>query len=81
MKVTIEVDCSPEEARRFLGLPDVSQFNEDLMARFVESGGLLNPELITKLWFPVAGKGLEEIQKVMRAAMTPKSNEPEPDEK
>ena len=23
MKVTVEVDCTPEEARRFLGLPDV----------------------------------------------------------
>ncbi len=24
MKMTIEVDCTPEEARRFMGLPDVS---------------------------------------------------------
>ena len=28
MKVTMEVDCTPEEARRFLGLPDVSKANE-----------------------------------------------------
>jgi hypothetical protein len=24
MKVTVDVDCTPEEARRFLGLPDLS---------------------------------------------------------
>ena len=24
MKMTVEVDCTPEEARRFLGLPDVA---------------------------------------------------------
>lgn len=28
MKVNVEVDCSPEEARRFLGLPDVTPANE-----------------------------------------------------
>ena len=31
MKMTIEVDCSPEEARRFLGLPDVSALNDHLV--------------------------------------------------
>lgn len=28
MKVNVEVECSPEEARRFLGLPDVTRANE-----------------------------------------------------
>ena len=28
MKVNVEVDCTPEEARRFLGLPDVSSANQ-----------------------------------------------------
>jgi Family of unknown function (DUF6489) len=28
MKVNVEVDCTPEEARRFLGLPDVSKAND-----------------------------------------------------
>ena len=32
MKMKIEIDCSPEEARSFLGLPDVSGLN----ARMVE---------------------------------------------
>ncbi len=71
MKVTIEVDCTPEEARRFLGLPDVAQFNDDLLERFRESGSaMLNPEFIAKMWFPFGGKGLDEIQKVMRSAMS-----------
>lgn len=28
MKMNIEIDCSPEEARRFMGLPDVSRAND-----------------------------------------------------
>lgn len=27
MKVNIEIDCTPEEARSFMGLPDVSEAN------------------------------------------------------
>ncbi|MBC7159745.1 MAG: hypothetical protein H5U21_06800 [Porphyrobacter sp.] len=27
MKVTMEVDCTPDEARRFMGLPDVERVN------------------------------------------------------
>ena len=32
MKVTIDVDCTPEEARAFLGLPDVQPLQEEMMA-------------------------------------------------
>jgi len=28
MKVNVSVDCTPEEARRFLGLPDVTKAND-----------------------------------------------------
>lgn len=28
MKMNVEVECTPEEARRFLGLPDVSRAND-----------------------------------------------------
>lgn len=28
MKVHVEIDCSPEEARQFLGLPDVAKAND-----------------------------------------------------
>ncbi len=31
MKVNIEIECTPEEARSFLGLPDVTALNESLM--------------------------------------------------
>ena len=31
MKFTINVDCTPEEARTFLGLPDVSKINQAIV--------------------------------------------------
>ena len=33
MKVNIEVDMTPEEFRKAMGLPDVQKFQEDLMAK------------------------------------------------
>ena len=33
MKVTVEVDCTPEEARRFLGLPDVVPIQQAIMEK------------------------------------------------
>lgn len=36
MKVNVEIDCTPEEARRFLGFPDVTKANDiyvDAMAK------------------------------------------------
>ena len=45
MKISIEIDCTPEEARTFMGLPDVSQANSvyvDTIARAMKSAS--NPD-------------------------------------
>ena len=33
MKVTVDVDCTPEEARRFLGLPDLTPVHQAYIER------------------------------------------------
>ncbi len=55
MKVTVEVDCTPEEARIFFGLPDVQPMQTAVMAslekqmlRGVEG---FSPESVLRLWF------------------------------
>ena len=45
MKVHIEIDCTPEEARSFMGLPDVGKANEvyvDLMAKAMKGVGSID---------------------------------------
>lgn len=57
MKISVDVDCTPEEARRFMGLPDLSSVHEvyiDKMKRTIEDG--LTPEGITTMmqnWAPM----------------------------
>lgn len=41
MKITFDVECTPEEARRFLGLPDLSEVHQayvEKMRGFVAEG-------------------------------------------
>ena len=76
MKMTIEVDCSPEEARRFLGLPDVSALNDHLvseMSKRIDSNmQLLSPEEFMKNWMSFGTGAQEQFRRFMEAATTKK---------
>ena len=67
MKVTIEVDCTPEEARRFMGLPDVTPLNESMleqMKQAMESASpFMDPETLLKAWMPLGGEAMEQFQR------------------
>lgn len=69
MKVTINIDCSPEEARVFMGLPDVRAMQErlvkDMEARLHETMGAMAPESLLKTWLPVGMQGAEQMQKML----------------
>jgi hypothetical protein len=72
MKVTIEVDCTPVEARAALGLPDVTMLNEQLVkemqARVASNIQALQPEELMKSWFAFGGMAQEQFGKLMAAA-------------
>ncbi len=73
MKITIEVDCSPEEARAFLGLPDVVPMQaaamEDLSQRLRAGLEAMDPETLMKTWMPLGLQGLEQAQKMFWSQM------------
>jgi hypothetical protein len=62
MKVTVDVDCTPEEARRFLGLPDLTPVHQayvERMQKAVTDG--VTPESFTELarsWGPMSEAGM-----------------------
>jgi hypothetical protein len=73
MKITIDVDCTPEEARTFLGLPDVKPMQEALMRevqdRMVASLHAMDPETMLKTWLPAGIQGFEQMQKMFWSQM------------
>lgn len=70
MKVTIDIDCTPEEARAFLGLPDVAPLQEAMMQEIEERmrAALRNtdPEVLFKTWLPASLQGWEQLQAFWR---------------
>jgi len=73
MKMTIEVDCSPEEARRFLGLPDVKPLNDHMvseMSKRIDANiALLNPEDFMKNWLTIGAGAQEHFRKLMETGL------------
>jgi hypothetical protein len=71
MKVTIEVDCTPEEARRFLGLPDLAPLQEEMLGRLrerlAEAASANTPEAMLRLWAPFM-PGAEAMLRAWSAA-------------
>jgi hypothetical protein len=69
MKVNIEIDCTPEEARRFLGLPDLEPLHQvylDKMEGLVAKG--ITPDLVQdmlKSWAPMGEAGLGLVQSLV----------------
>ncbi len=68
MKVTINIDCTPQEARQFFGLPDVAPMQEALLAqlqdRMSQTLGAMEPDALLKLWLPGSVPNLEQLQKM-----------------
>lgn len=68
MKVKIEIDCTPIEARDFLGLPDVKPMQEAMMdqmqAKMQENLNKFTPESLMQSWFsfdPKVGERFQEM--------------------
>lgn len=72
MKFTINVECSPEEARRFIGLPDVSPLNEmvvqEMTRRAEENMKLMAPDAMMKSWMAIGGQAQDAFLKLMNTA-------------
>jgi hypothetical protein len=74
MKITMNVDCTAEEARAFLGLPDVKPMQEQLMRevqeRMAANVRAMEPEAMLRTWLPATLKGFEQIQEIFMSQMT-----------
>jgi hypothetical protein len=72
MKIELEIECTPAEARAFMGLPDVSALNEHLVAemqkRMTDNMAALAPEELMKNWMAFGAGAQEQFMKLMTAA-------------
>ncbi len=71
MKLNITVDCTPDEARAFLGLPNIESINETLVAaikeRLEQNIEMVSPEFYLKQWYSMGGQASEQFMQMMSA--------------
>ena len=83
MKITVNLECTPEEARAFLGLPDVAPLNQMIVTEMTKRAKdqmdtLADPERLVKQWIEMSGKGVDALQGLMNAAMASASSAVKP---
>lgn len=69
MKITFDVECTPEEARRFFGLPDLTPVHDaylERMTKMVSEG--VTPAAVTDMmrgWGPMGDAGTQMFKTIM----------------
>jgi hypothetical protein len=70
MKFNIEVDCTPEEVRRLVGLPDLTAVHDvylDRMKEVMTTG--LTPDMVDSMvrsWVPGGAAGMDFVQNLVK---------------
>jgi hypothetical protein len=67
MKISFDIDCTPEEARRFLGLPDVTPVNDAFVEELTKRAGEMAQEMdagkLMEQWMSAGVQGVGDMQK------------------
>ncbi len=79
MKVTVNIDCTPIEARQFFGLPDVEPLQKAMMGRLQEQMEdqmtKLSPDELMKAWLTPGMENFSKFQQAMWSAATGKKGD------
>jgi hypothetical protein len=72
MKITVNIDCTPAEARSFMGLPDFEPMQkramEELEKRMLESLDRYTPEALLKSWLQPGSMNTDWFRDLLRQA-------------
>jgi hypothetical protein len=67
MKINVEIECTPIEARQFFGLPNVEPIQTSVMAqmekRILDEMERFSPDALLKSWFAFSPIDPEQLQK------------------
>ena len=74
MKVNIQIECEPAEARAFMGLPNVEPLNDHLVAEMKrhmdENMSMMQPEELMKNWTSFGLQAQDQFRRLMEMAAT-----------
>ena len=69
MKVTVEIDCTPDEARQFLGLPDPKPMQAAVLAKMeaqmADAAGRFSPDALLRSWMSLVPQTPEQLKELV----------------
>jgi len=69
MKITIEIDCTPDEARQFIGLPDLKPMQAAIMGRIgtqmTEAVDRFSPDAMLRSWMSLVPQTPDQLKDVV----------------
>lgn len=70
MKVTINIDCTPLEARQFMGLPDVQPMQTAVLAemekRMLAEAAKFSPDGFMRAWFSEGQQSADWFREIFK---------------
>ena len=71
MKITVEIECTPDEARQFFGLPDVKPMQAAIMQKIetqmTDAVDRFSPDALLSTWLSLVPSGAEGFRNMMEA--------------
>ncbi len=71
MKINVEVDCTPEELRQSIGLPDLRPMQDAVLGamqkQMIDAVARTSPEALMRTWMPLFPQSPEQMQQLMTA--------------
>jgi Family of unknown function (DUF6489) len=71
MKINVEIDCTPEELRQSVGLPDLRPMQEAVLRamqqQMLDAVARTSPEALMRSWMPLFLQTPDQMQQMMSA--------------
>jgi methylaspartate ammonia-lyase len=69
MKVTVEIDCTPDEARQFFGLPDLKPLQGAVLAQLEKqmldaTAAFSSPDALLRSWLTLLPQGPDQMREM-----------------
>ena len=77
MKVTVEIDCTPDEARQFFGLPDLKPLQGAVLAQLEKqmleaTTAFSSPEALLRTWLALLPQGPDQMRDMFTRFFAPR---------
>jgi Family of unknown function (DUF6489) len=74
LKINIDIDMTPDEARKLMGMPDMEPLQKAMMVKLEEKmhealDEMSQPDYLFKRFFPVGIQGMEQFQRMTQEVM------------